>query len=41
MDIMVRECVFMVIGLRCNSKFMYCVLWICDELKLKIWDGIE
>lgn len=41
MDIMAREYVLIVTGLRCNSKLMHCASWTCDELKQLSRDGTE
>lgn len=41
MDIMAKEYVLIVTGLRCNSKLMHCASWTCDELKQLTRDGTE
>lgn len=41
MDIMAKEYVLIVTGLRCNSKLMHCASWTCDELKQLSRDGTE
>lgn len=41
MDIMAKEYVLIVTGLRCNSKLMHCASWTCDELKQLTRDGTD